>query len=133
MKTKNFKVGDLVKLKISDDNWNEDMDYFHEMIVEIKQILEMRNGKTRIRFDEDNGWEFVYEDGHFELYEKAKPVVNKHSIIDDEISYQESLLNNITFHESKKINELKSDIEGIKSKRRKIDYNSITIKLNYKP
>jgi len=107
MKTKNFEVGDLVKLKISDNNWNEDMDYFHEMIVEIKQILEMRNGKTRIRFDEDNGWEFVYEDGHFELYEKAKPVVNKHSSIDDEISYQESLLNNIIFHESKKINELK--------------------------
>ncbi len=133
MKTKNFEVGDLVKLKISDNNWNEDMDYFHEMIVEIKQILEMRNGKTRIRFDEDNGWEFVYEDGHFELYEKAKPVVNKHSSIDDEISYQESLLNNIIFHESKKINELKSDIEGIKSKRKKVDYNSITIKLNYKP
>lgn len=133
MKTKNFEVGDLVKLKISDNNWNEDMDYFDGKIVEIKKILNDPNYGTIIKFDEDDGWEFVYEQGHFELYEKAKPVVNKHSSIDDEISYQESLLNNITFHESKKINELKSDIEGIKSKRRKVDYNSITIKLNYKP
>lgn len=133
MKTKNFEVGDLVKLKISDNNWNEDMDYFDGKIVEIKKILNDPNYRTIIKFDEDDGWEFVYEHGHFELYEKAKPVVNKHSIIDDEISYQESLLNNIIFHESKKINELKSDIEGIKSKRRKVDYNSITIKLNYKP
>jgi hypothetical protein len=145
MKDKNFEIGDLVKLKMSDTNWNNDMDHFHLKIVEIKKILNNDN-ITIIKFDGDEGWEFVYEDGHFELYEKVKPVVNKYSSIDDEISYQELLLQNMN-KESKfsdididvktgfitqKSKEIIPNIEGIKPKRKKVEYQSITIKLNNK-
>lgn len=140
-----FKVGDYVIITYSEKNWNEGMNEYIGNIVEITSIYSSSDSfshvdGTAITFKNDGGWEWCYEDGHF-----IKP--KSPNNIDDEILFQEFLLQN-TNKESKfsdididvktgfitqKSKEIIPNIDGIKPKRKKVEYQSITIKINNKP
>lgn len=76
------KVGDSVRLLISDSNMNEEMKEIvkNNPIVTVTAIEEITYGdnpKIRIRFDGDKRWDWTLYDNHFEYVNNSNKSHNK--------------------------------------------------------
>jgi len=59
------REGDKVIITKSSTNWAQDMNKYDGQTVVVTEVSRAENGKTTIRFDGDESWQWVLEDGHF--------------------------------------------------------------------
>lgn len=61
MKTETLNIGDYVQITKSKINWSFKMDKFDGAVVCITEVKD----NNKIRFNNDDGWEWLYSDNHF--------------------------------------------------------------------
>lgn len=61
----NIKVGDWVIITKSKKNWTHEMNKFVGQIVQVTNVYD-NSHRCRIRFKDDDGWQWCFDDGHFQ-------------------------------------------------------------------
>lgn len=61
------KVGDLVKITKSNMNWTSGMDIYDGKVVKVIEVHD-RNDRISIKFDVKNPYAWIYENGHFVIF-----------------------------------------------------------------